>query len=238
MALAPLEATPFPIWREKWQTMRHSPQNCATEGGKGAARATRRTGRVPGVIYGGKTSPEMISIDRGDLTKIWNTGRFLNQITVVDVAGKETRAIARDVQLHPVTDTPLHVDFLRLEAGARVKLSIPVNFNNEGASPGIKRGGVLNIVRYEVELDCPADNIPTSLEADLTGLEIGDSLHISAINLPDGVQPTITDRDFTVATVAAPSKMATAEETEAAEGDAAEGDAAAAEGGDSEEKSD
>ena len=206
-------------------------------GGKGAARATRRTGRVPGVIYGGKTTPEMISIDRGDLTKIWNTGRFLNQITVVDVAGKETRAIARDVQLHPVTDVPLHVDFLRLEAGARVKLSIPVSFNNEGASPGIKRGGVLNVVRYDVELDCPADNIPSSLEADLTGLEIGDSLHISAITLPDGVQPTITDRDFTVATIAAPSKMAVAEETEAAEGEEAEGEAAAAEGGEEEEKS-
>ncbi len=199
-------------------------------GGKGAARAARRTGRVPGVIYGGKTPPEMISIDRGDLTKIWNTGTFLNQITMVDVGGNQTRAIARDVQLHPVSDVPLHVDFLRLEAGSRVKLSIPVSFENEGTSPGIKRGGVLNIVRYEVELDCPADNIPSSLTANLEGLEIGDSLHISAITLPDGVKPTITDRDFTVATIAAPSKVATAEEeaAAAAEGEeAAEGEATA-----------
>lgn len=195
-------------------------------GGKGAARAARRTGRVPGVIYGGKTPPEMISVDRRDLTKVWSTGTFLNQITLVDVGGKQTRAIARDVQLHPVSDAPLHVDFLRLEAGSRVKLSIPVTFENEAASPGIKRGGVLNIVRYEIELDCPGDNIPATLVADLDGLEIGDSLHISAITLPEGVKPTITDRDFTVATIAAPSKVATAEE-EAAEAAAADSEATA-----------
>ncbi len=206
-------------------------------GGKGAARASRRSGRVPGVIYGGKNPPEMITVDRGDLVKIWQTGTFLNQITLVEVGSDKTRAIARDVQLHPVTDVPLHVDFLRLEEGARVKLSIPVNFENEGLSPGIKRGGVLNIVRYEIELDCPVDNIPANLVVNLDGLEIGDSVHISAITLPDGVKPTITDRDFTVATIAAPSKVATAEEEEAAaaaaaaEGEeVAEGEAPAAEG--------
>jgi large subunit ribosomal protein L25 len=205
---------------------------------------------VPAVVYGGKKEPELIALDRTELTKAWNTGNFLTQLIMVDLDGKQTRALPRDVQVHPVTDAPLHVDFLRLDAGARIKLMIPVHFVNDEESPGIKRGGVLNVVRHEVELDCPAENIPESLTADLTGFDIGDSLHISAIALPDGVRPTITDRDFTVATVAAPTIEVVEVETpegedaegeEGAEGAEGEGDGEApAEGGgdDAKDKSD
>lgn len=198
-------------------------------GGKGAARAARRDGKVPAVIYGGKKPPEAISIARRDLEKAWNAGGFLTQLLELEVGGTKTRTIPRDVQVHPVSDKPLHVDFLRLEAGARLKLSIPVRFDNEAESPGIKRGGVLNIVRHEVELDCPVENIPEQLVADLDGTEIGDSIHISQISLPDGVVPTITDRDFTVATIAAPSRLVT-EDEEAAAAAAAEGEEGAEEG--------
>jgi len=202
-------------------------------GGKGAARANRRNGKVPAVIYGGKKPPEAISIAQRDLEKAWKAGGFLTQLLELEVGGTKTRTIPRDVQVHPVSDQPLHVDFLRLEAGARLKLSIPVRFDNEAESPGIKRGGVLNIVRHEVELDCPVENIPEQLVADLDGTEIGDSIHISQIALPDGVVPTITDRDFTVATIAAPSRLVTeAEEAAAAEGEeGAEEAATEAEGG-------
>jgi large subunit ribosomal protein L25 len=186
-------------------------------GGKGAARAVRRQGLVPGVIYGDKKEPETISIDRRELVRLLNIGNFMTTLVSIDVGGSKTRALARDVQFDPVKDFPLHVDFLRLGTGARIAVDIPVHFLNEEASPGIKRGGVLNVVRHEVELVCPADAIPDFIEADLTGYDIGDSLHISAITLPEGVKPAITDRDFTVATIAAPAGLTAEEEEEEAE---------------------
>jgi large subunit ribosomal protein L25 len=169
------------------------------------------------VIYGDKKEPETISIDRRELVRLLNIGNFMTTLVSIDVGGAKTRALARDVQFDPVKDFPLHVDFLRLGTGARIAVDIPVHFLNEEASPGIKRGGVLNVVRHEVELVCPADAIPDFIEADLTGYDIGDSLHISAITLPEGLKPAITDRDFTVATIAAPAGLTAEEEEEEAE---------------------
>ena len=186
--------------------------------GKGAARATRREGRVPGVVYGGKKQPEMISFDQRELLKAYNTGMFLRSLYYVEIDGKQTRVIPRDVQLHPVSDAPLHVDLLRLEKGAQIAIEVTVNFINEEECPGLARGGALNVVRRNVELFVPVDDMPTEVEADLTGLEIGDSLHISAIKLPEGCKPTITDRDFTVATIAAPTLEIVEVEEEEGEG--------------------
>ncbi|MDP2619223.1 MAG: 50S ribosomal protein L25/general stress protein Ctc [Hyphomicrobiales bacterium] len=193
--------------------------------GKGAARATRRAGLVPAVIYGDKQPPEPIAIERRELTSLIKAGGFLTTLFSVDVNGQASRVIPRDVHFDPVRDFPIHVDFLRLGEGARLDVSVPVHFINEEKSPGIKRGGVLNIVRHEIELNCLADQIPEHLTADLTGTDIGDSIHISAIPLPEGVVPTITDRDFTVATIAAPAVLRTEEEEAAeAEGVEAEGE--------------
>ena len=208
--------------------------------GKGSARAIRRTGRIPAVIYGGKQSPESISVPFKELDQQLKTGRLLSTVVELDVAGKTQRTIPRDVQLHPVTDVPLHVDFLRLEKGAKIAVMVRVNFTNEEESPGLKRGGVLNIVRRELELMCPVDAIPDSIDVLLDGLEINDIIHISAVTLPDNVEPTITDRDFTVASIAAPTvvrdeeAVATAEgeEGEDVEGEDAEGEATEGENGD------
>jgi large subunit ribosomal protein L25 len=191
--------------------------------GKGAARATRRAGLVPAVIYGDKQPPEPIAIERKDLATRIKAGGFLTTLFSVDLNGERSRVIPRDVQFDPVRDFPIHVDFLRLGEGARLDVSVPVNFINEELSPGIKRGGVLNVVRHEIEVNCLADQIPEQLVADLTGYDIGDSLHISAIPLPEGVTPTITDRDFTVATVAAPAVL-TVEEEEVEEVEGVEGE--------------
>lgn len=171
--------------------------------GKGAARAVRRTGNVPAVVYGGdESSADTIQIDANDLFILIKRGRFLSTVFDIDVEGRKLKAIPRDVQLDPVKDFPLHVDFQRIGADNRVRVGVPVRFVNEALSPGLKRGGVLNIVRHEVEVWCPADKIPDHFEVDLTGLAIGRSVHISAVNLPDGVRPTIIDRDFTIATIA------------------------------------
>ncbi len=186
--------------------------------GKGASRAVRRQGRVPAVIYGDKKEPETISVPRKELELMMQTGSFLSTLFIVNVDGKKTQVIPRDLQLDPVRDFPIHVDFLRLGKGATVTVEISVNFLNEEESPGLKRGGVLNVVRYSIEVNCPADAIPESFDADLTGLDLGDSIHISAINLPDGVEPTITDRDFTVATIATPTGLET-EDDEGEEGE-------------------
>ncbi|RMF09112.1 MAG: 50S ribosomal protein L25/general stress protein Ctc, partial [Alphaproteobacteria bacterium] len=164
--------------------------------GKGAARGLRREGRVPGVIYGDKKPPEPIVMERKDLWMQIRTGQFLNTIYMLNVGGETTRVIPRDVQFDPVRDFPIHVDFLRLGAGARVTVEVPVAFINESESPGLRRGGVLNVVRHAIELRCLPEAIPEQLEADLTGLEIGDTLHVSAIKLPEDVELTITDRDF------------------------------------------
>jgi len=169
--------------------------------GKGGARAVRREGRVPGILYGDKQDPQPIMVDYRAVHQQLHTGHFQSTIYVLDVEGKKTRVIPRAVQLDPVRDFPIHVDFLRLGKDALVTVEVPVRFLNEAASPGLKRGGVLNIVRHEIPVRCPADAIPDHFEVDLTGLEIGDSVHISAVKLPEGVKPTITERDFTVATI-------------------------------------
>ena len=169
--------------------------------GKGGARAVRREGRVPGTLYGDRLDPQTISVDYRAITQQLHTGHFQSTVFVLDVEGKKTRVIPRAVQLDPVRDFPIHVDFLRLSKDALVTVEVPVRFLNEAASPGLKRGGVLNIVRHDIPVRCPADAIPDHFEVDLTGLEIGDSVHISAVKLPEGVRPTITERDFTVATI-------------------------------------
>lgn len=187
--------------------------------GKGAARGLRREGRVPGVIYGDKKPPEPIVMERKDLWMQIRTGQFLNTIYMLNVGGETTRVIPRDVQFDPVRDFPIHVDFLRLGAGARVTVEVPVAFINESESPGLRRGGVLNVVRHAIELRCLPEAIPEQLEADLTGLEIGDTLHVSAIKLPEDVELTITDRDFTVATIAGRMAEVSEEEEEGLEGE-------------------
>ena len=181
--------------------------------GKGASRAARREGFIPAVIYGDKQPPESINLEYKEIWQQIQTGQFLSTVYMIDVGGSNTRVIPRDDQLDPIRDFPVHVDFLRLSKDARITVSIPVVFQNEEESPGLKRGGVLNIVRHDVEVSCLADSIPGSLIVDLTGLEIGDSVHFSVISLPEGVTATITDRDFTVATIsgAAPTEE---EETE------------------------
>ncbi len=177
-------------------------------GGKGAARSVRRQGDVPGVIYGGDVNDaQTIAIEQNALWKIITKGRFLSTVFEIDVDGQKVKAIPRDVQLDVVKDLPLHVDFQRVGADNRIRIKIPMRYVNEAASPGLKRGGVLNIVRREVEVWAPADNLPDHFEADLTGLEIGRSIHISAVKLPDGVKPVIHNRDFTVATIAGSAAM-------------------------------
>ena len=185
--------------------------------GKGPARAARRAGRVPGVIYGSKKDPSMITVDPRELDRELKTGAFLATVYNVQIDKALERVLPRDVQFDPVTDRAIHVDFLRVSAATSVTVQVPVNFLNEEESPGLKRGGLLNVVRHEIEMTCRADAIPSSIDVDLTGLDIGDSVHISMISLPDGVAPTITDRDFTVATVAAPT-VVQEEEEEAEEG--------------------
>lgn len=206
--------------------------------GKGAARATRREGQIPAVIYGGKQPALPISLSYWEIDQKIHGGGFFTTLATIDVGSEKIRVIPRDFQIDPVSDRPLHVDFLRVVEGARLTIDVPVHFINESAAPGIRRGGVLNIVRHTVNISCPAEEIPEQLICDLTGLDINDSLHISSVALPEGVEPTITDRDFTVATIAAPAgvkeeiraaaEAAAAAET-AAEGEEGEGAAADAE---------
>jgi large subunit ribosomal protein L25 len=194
--------------------------------GKGVARATRRMGRVPAVIYGDKKEPVSISIDAKELQFLANKPSFFNHLVNLKVDGQEFQVLPRDVQLDPVSDRPIHVDFLRVSPATKITVLVPVNFINQDKCPGLRRGGVLNIVRREIELRCSPMSIPEMLTFDLDGLDIGASVHINAIQLPDGVAP-LTKRNFTVATVAAPTIMLT-EEEEAARAAAA---AAAAGGG-------
>lgn len=194
--------------------------------GKGAARELRRQGLIPAVIYGDKKSPVAISVSYKEAMMRIHAGGFLSHIITIDVGGEKHRVIPRDYQLDPVRDFAMHVDFLRIGKDTRLTIDVPVHFHNEEASPGLKRGGVLNVVRHTVEVTCPADSIPEGFDIDLTGLEVGDSIHISAVALPEGVTPVIADRDFTIATIAAPSALrseeAGSEEEEGEEGGAAE----------------
>lgn len=210
------------------------------QSGTGGARATRREAKVPGVVYGGGRPPETVALFSNELVNVMNRGRFLSSLIDLDIDGTKTRVIPREVQLDPVNDKLVHVDFQRVSPGARIRVDVPVRFVGEALSPGLKRGGVLNIVRHEIEVTCPAEAIPEHFEFSLAGLEIGRSLHISAITLPEGVKTTIQNRDFTVATVAGhkveeePTPGAegavAAEGAAPAEGEAAEGAPAAAPG--------
>jgi large subunit ribosomal protein L25 len=183
------------------------PAETRERAGKGASRALRREGRVPAVIYGGKEEPLTVHIEEKELVRQLGTGFFFNSVVDIEVGGKKMRTLPKDVAFHPVSDRPLHADFLRVAKNAKVQVNVPVVFANEADAPGIKRGGVLNVVRHELELICEADKIPDQIEIDLTGLEVGDAIHISRVNLPAGAVPTITDRDFTIATVVAPSAL-------------------------------
>ena len=208
--------------------------------GKGASRELRRAGRVPAVIYGDKKTPLSVHVDEKSLAKMLSTGHFMNTVVMIDAAGAKHRTLPKDVQFHPVSSRPIHVDFLRIGEHSTVTVKIPVRFDNEEDSPGLKRGGVLNIVQHDIELICDAAEIPDELHIDLTGLDIGDSIHISNVKLPKGAKPAIDDRDFTVATLVAPSAMKSEEgdtATEAGdvpvvgeEGDEAEGGDTPAEG--------
>ena len=188
-----------------------------TGAGKGAARAVRRKGQVPAVIYGNKKTPEIIALEFNDIVKLINRGVFLSHVFDITFDGQTIRALTREVQFDPVKDQPIHIDFQRIGGDGRIRVMVPVDVINEEKSPGMKRGGVLNIVRREVEVFCPADNMPEKFVIDLDGVEIGTSIHISAVVMPEGVSPTIADRDFTVVTIAgsAASKSdAGAEESE------------------------
>ena len=200
--------------------------------GKGVARALRRENRVPAVIYGDGKEPVSISLTAKDVNLEYRKGHMFTSLTDLDVGGAKHLVLARDVQLDPVNDFVLHVDFLRVTPKTKIAVKVPVHFINEEECPAISAGGVLNIVRHEVELFCAATDIPESIEADLKGLEIGDAVKISDIKLPQGAKPTITDRDFTIATLVAPKVVeeeapvaAEGAEGEAAEGEAKEGDA-------------
>ncbi|MFK7944473.1 MAG: 50S ribosomal protein L25/general stress protein Ctc [Paracoccaceae bacterium] len=196
--------------------------------GKGAARQARRDGMVPGVIYGGNADPESINIKQNVLLKQLKAGKFLSTLIKISVDGTEQTVICRAVQRDVVKDLPIHADFLRLSERSRINLMIPVEFTNEEESPGIKKGGVLTVVRNEVELRVRANNIPEQLEADLAGLEVNDVIRISDIKMPEGSAPTISDRDFMIANISAPSALTSAE-AEEDEGEATEGEGAAAE---------
>ncbi len=206
------------------------PAELRERAGKGASRALRREGRVPAVIYGGKEEPTPIHVEEKLLVQQLGTGHFMNSIVMIEADGKKIRTLPKDVALHPVSDRPVHVDFLRLSKDAKIEVAIPVLFVNEEASPGLKKGGVLNVVRHELDLVCEADKIPSEIQIDVTGLEVGDSIHISALTLPEGSESAITDRDFTIATVVAPSALKRAEGAAAGEeGEEAEGEEAAEE---------
>ncbi len=182
------------------------PAETRDRAGKGASRALRREGRVPAVVYGGNEEPLAIHVEEKELVRQLGTGHFFNSVIEIQAGGATVRTLPKDVAFHPVSDRPLHVDFLRLSKDSKVHVNVPVIFANEEASPGLKKGAVLNIVRHDLDLVCSPDTIPSDVTIDLTGLEIGDSIHISSVKLPRGVESGI-DRDFTIATIVAPSAL-------------------------------
>lgn len=193
--------------------------------GTGGARAARLEGKVPGVLYGGERGPVPIAVESNAFRKALYTGKLLGHLVTLAHGGENQKVIAKDVQFHPVTDQPIHFDLFRVDEHQLVKIAVPVHFKNHELSPGLKRGGALNIARHDVELLVPADEIPEELVADLTGLDIGDAVRISSITLPAGAKPTITERDFVIATVAGSS----AQEAEEAAAETAEAGAEATE---------
>jgi large subunit ribosomal protein L25 len=204
------------------------PAELRERAGKGASRELRRDGRVPAVIYGGKEDPLAIHVEAKELVRQLGSGHFMNSIVMVEVGGKKVRTLPKDVALHPVSDRPLHVDFLRLAKDAKITVAVPVVFVNEDDSPGLRKGGVLNVVRHDLELVCESDKIPDEIALDVAGLDVGDSIHISQVSLPAGSESAITDRDFTIATIVAPSALKQSEraaeegETEAGASEAPE----------------
>ncbi|HLS58154.1 MAG TPA: 50S ribosomal protein L25/general stress protein Ctc [Paracoccaceae bacterium] len=191
--------------------------------GKGAARKARREGYVPGVVYGGGEAPQSINIRSNELLKELKAGRFLARLVTLRIDGKDSRVICRAVQRDVVKDLPIHVDFFRLSERSLINLFIPVEFVDREKSPGLRRGGVLQVVRPEVELVVTAGNIPEKITASVAGLDINDTIHISNVTLPAGSRPTITDRDFVIANITAPSGLRAAEAGEEEEEEAAEG---------------
>ena len=175
--------------------------------GKGAARAARRSGRVPGIIYGGGETPVQITLDPRELSRAINRAGFFATVVDVSLGGATHRTLAREVQYHPISDAALHVDFMRVAAGAQVTVSVPVGFINQDNAPGLRRGGILNIIRHTIDISCSIDAIPDRLTVDLTGLEIGDSVHVEALTMSEGVRPVLGSRDSTVATIAASSAV-------------------------------
>ena len=194
------------------------PAETRDRAGKGASRALRREGRVPAVIYGGKEEPRTIHVEEKELVRQLGTGHFMNSVVEIALGGETIRTLPKDVALHPVKDRPLHVDFYRLSGDARIEVAVPVVFINEEAAPGLKKGGVLNVVRHELQLVCASDRIPAEVQIDVTGKEVGDSIHISEVTLPDGAASAITDRDFTIATLVAPSALKRSESEQTGEG--------------------
>ena len=189
--------------------------------GKGGAREARRRGLVPGVLYGGDRGPVAITMKNNELVKAINSGKFLSQMITIDHKGETQTVLTRDVQFDPVRDFPLHVDLQRVDEDSVIAVDVPVHFLNDEKSPGIKRGGVLNVVRHTIEVYCPAGSIPEAIEIDIAHMNIGESLHISQVTLPAGVTPTITDRDFTIATMQGSRAVIDAEDGAAADADGA-----------------
>ena len=185
----------------------------------GANNKLRSEGLIPAVLYGGEHANQNISVNKKDLKSLVNSDTFLSKVLELDIDGKKEKVIPRDVSFHVVSEDPIHIDFMRIVAGKKIILEIPVKFINHPESPGLKRGGVLNIVRRKVELKCPGENIPNEVVVDLAGTEIGTSIKISSVKLEENVVPTITDRDFVIATVASPTVMKEPEKP--AEGEAA-----------------
>ena len=197
--------------------------------GTGGARAARRDGLVPGVIYGGDEAAVAVAVKYNEVLKAINSGQFLSNMIELSHEGKKQKVLTKDVQFHPVTDKPVHLDFYRVTAKSIIEVEVSVTFIGEDVAPGLKEGGTLNVVRYAIEVKCPAGSIPDAIEVDVSAMEIGDAIHISEVTLPEGVKPAITDRDFTIATIVA--SRAAIEETDDAEGEegaeAVEGEAAA-----------
>ena len=195
------------------------PAEARDRAGKGASRELRREGRVPAVVYGEKKEPLSIHVEEKLLSKMLSTGHFMNSVVMIDLEGKPHRTLPKAVDFHPVSSRPIHVDFLRIGEHTKVHVAVPMRFDNEEASPGLKRGGVLNVVVHELEIVCDAAHIPSEIHIALDGLDIGDSVHISQVSLPNGVEPANKDEDFTVATIVAPSAMKSEEEEAAPAGE-------------------
>ena len=195
----------------------------------------RKKGFIPAILYGGKDPNKKISIDKNSLKNVIDSESFLSKVFELEIDGKKEKVLPRDISYNVISDEPIHIDLMRVVSGAKVVLEIPVKFINQNDSPGLKRGGVLNIVRRKIELSCPAEKIPNELIVDLKGSDIGTSLKISSVNLDENVKPTIVGRDFVIATVAPPTVIKEPEKPaeEAAEGATADGEAVAAEGADS-----